>query len=110
MTLVRVATAIALLAAPAFASQESGTYVGVITDTMCGADHKPMKVSPDAECVRQCVQHGRTYKYALTDGRNVYTLSDQQTPAQFAGAKVKVTGVLYAKTRILKVDRIERAD
>jgi len=33
-------------------------------------------------------------------------LSDQDTPAEFAGKKVKVTGVLYPNTNILKVDPI----
>lgn len=84
----------------------SKTYVGVITDTMCTTDHKPMKVSPDAKCVRECVGDAKTYKYALADGTAVYTLSDQETPAQFAGQKVRVTGVLYARTHILKVDTI----
>ena len=95
--------------APLVGAQQSKTYVGVITDTMCVDDHKPMKVSPDAKCVRDCVGDARTYKYALADGKNVYKLSDQETPAKMAGARVRVTGVLYPKTNILKVERIELA-
>jgi len=34
----------------------------------------------------------------------MYVLSDQKTPEQFAGQRVKVTGTLYEKTRILTVD------
>ena len=84
------------------------TYVGIVTDTMCGADHAHMGVKPDAKCVRECVRMpGGKWKYALLVGKEVYTLSDQQTPEQFAAQKVKVTGVLYPKTGILKVDRIE---
>jgi hypothetical protein len=45
-------------------------------------------------------------KYALFDGKNSYVLSDQKTPEQFAGQKVKVTGALNEKTKILKVDSI----
>jgi len=90
-------------------AQQSKTYVGVITDTMCVDDHKPMKVTPDAKCVRDCVGDARTYKYALTEGKNVYKLSDQETPAAMAGARVRVTGVLYPRTNILKVERIELA-
>jgi hypothetical protein len=81
------------------------THVGVVTDTMCGANHAPMKVSPDSKCVLECVKHGS--KYALLEGTKVYTLSDQETPAKFAGQKVKVTGQLYEKTGILKVETIE---
>lgn len=81
------------------------TFTGVITDTMCGADHKMMNVSPDAKCVRECVKAG--YKYALYDGRNVYTLSDQQTPEKYAAQKVKVVGTLHPKTKIIAVESIQ---
>lgn len=102
---------LAMSVTAAVASGESTrTYVGVITDTMCSTDHKPMKVSPDSKCVRDCVGDAKTYKYALADGKRLYLLSDQQTPGRLAGQKVRVTGVLYAKTNILKVERIERAD
>lgn len=86
------------------------TFTGVITDTMCGKDHAAMKVSPDSKCVLECVKHDKSNKYALLDGRNVYVLSDQKTPEQFAGKKVNVTGTLYEKTKILKVDTIAAAN
>jgi hypothetical protein len=85
------------------------TFTGVITDTMCGANHKPMNVSPDSKCVLECVKHDKNVKFALYDGKNVYTLSDQQTPEKYAGQKVKITGTLYEKTKILQVDSIEPA-
>ena len=81
------------------------SFTGVITDTMCGANHKPMNVTPDSKCVLECVKSGS--KYALLVGNNVYVLSDQQTPAKFAALKVKVTGTLNATTKVLKVDKIE---
>ena len=90
-------------AAPA---PQSKTYTGVITDTMCNRDHKAMKIAPDSKCVKECVGDGKTYKYALLTGESVYALSDQETPAKFAGQRVEVTGVLYEKTKILKVDAI----
>ena len=37
-------------------------------------------------------------------------LSDQETPAKFGGQKVKVTGLLYTKTRIVTVQRIDNAN
>ena len=88
-----------------FAADRQQSFTGVITDTMCGADHKSMKVAPDSKCVVECVKHGS--KYALLVGNNVYTLSDQQTPERFAAQKVKVTGVLNEKTRTLRADKIE---
>lgn len=83
-----------------------GTHVGIVTDTMCGANHAQMKMGPDHACVRECVGDGRTYKYALLKGGKVYPLSDQETPAKFAGQRVKVTGQIYPRTGILRVDRI----
>jgi hypothetical protein len=86
------------------------TFTGVITDTMCGADHKHMGIQPDEKCVRECVRMDpKKYKYALWDGKKLYTLSDQQTPEKFAAKKVKITGMLYQKTGIIKVDKIEAA-
>jgi hypothetical protein len=49
----------------------------------------------------------KRWKYALHDGKKMYVLSDQQTPEKFAAQKVKVTGTLYTKTNIIKVDKIE---
>ena len=107
MKLTVVALVLAVFAVQALASQETKAYIGVVTDTMCATDHKAMRISPDEKCVRDCVGDGTSYKYALAVGKDVYRLSDQETPAKFAGRKVKVTGALYAKTRILKVERIE---
>ena len=91
-------------------AEGSKTYEGMITDTMCAGDHTAMKVTPDATCVKDCVRDGTAFQYALLDGSKVYRLSDQETPARFAGRKVKVTGVLYTKTSILKVERIDASN
>lgn len=79
-------------------------FRGVVTDSMCGNNHAAMKVSPDQKCVLECVRHGS--KYALYDGKASYVLSDQKTPEQFAGKRVKVRGTLYERTKILKVESI----
>jgi hypothetical protein len=98
---------ILLVAAAMFAeSSNSKFFTGLITCSMCGADHSAMKMGPAPECVQACVR-GHGAKYALYDGTNVYKLSDQKLPAPFAGKKVRITGVLYEKTRILRVDKIE---
>jgi hypothetical protein len=83
------------------------TFVGVVTDSMCGMKHEAMNIAPTDKCVRECMKHGDT-KYVLYDGKNTYKLSDQQTPEKFAAQKVKVTGKLYAKTGIIAVEKIER--
>ncbi len=95
------------MAALAPGADQPKTFTGVITDTMCGAKHT-MGISPDDKCVRECVKMDpKKWKYALLVGADVYTLSDQQTPEKFAAKKVRVTGSLDAKTKVLKADKIE---
>ena len=101
---------VAFFAAAALATGATKTYTGVITDTMCGRNHAAMGVKPDEKCVRECVKSsGGKVKYALLSDGKVLVLSDQQTPEKFAGKKVKVSGELFEKTGILKVDKIEEA-
>ncbi len=76
------------------------TFTGMITDEMCGNDHKMMNVTPDSKCVTDCVKAGS--KYALLVGTKVYKLSDQTAPAKFPGQKVKVTGTLKDDTITVK--------
>lgn len=100
-----------LMLAAAATMWAGNTYVGVVTDTMCGADHAHMGIQPDEKCVRECVKMaGGKWKYALLQGRKMYVLSNQALPEKFAGRKVKVTGTLYEKTGVLKVDRMEAAE
>jgi len=99
--------AIAVLSAP----PRKQTFVGVITDDMCAtkAGHAAMRMgSNDAECTNACVDaHGSFY--VLYDGKTAYTLSDQKTPQQFAGRKVRVTGALDAAGRTIVVASIVAA-
>lgn len=96
-----------LAAATLFAGSAPRTYIGTITDSMCVGNHAMMHITPDAKCVRECVKGSSGVKYVLYDGRNVYKLSDQETPAQFAAQKVRVTGTLFPKTGIIQVRAIE---
>jgi hypothetical protein len=109
MRFIPVLIAVTALSVP-IGAQQKQTYVGIVTDTMCGRDHQAMNhTGPEDKCVRDCVGDGRTYKYALAGKKGVYLFSDQETPARFAGRKVKVVGMLYAKTNILKAETIELA-
>jgi type 1 fimbria pilin len=100
---------LALLAALVAAAGKQ-TFTGVITDSMCErGDHSRMRMgSTAAECTVACVQaHGALY--VLFDGKEVYTLSDQEKPEKFAGQKVTVTGTLDAKTKTIQMDSIAAA-
>ena len=80
------------LAAPG----KTKTYVGSIGDSMCGAKHM-MPGESDKDCTLECVKGGA--KYILIDpSGKIYQLSDQKSPMQFAGDKVKVTGTLSGDT------------
>ncbi|MDR3698967.1 MAG: hypothetical protein P4L56_04985 [Candidatus Sulfopaludibacter sp.] len=81
-----------IAAATLFAGGPSRSFTGVITDSMCIANHKMMHISPDSKCILECVKASRSVKFVLFDGKSVYQLSDQQMPAKFAGRKVTITG------------------
>lgn len=96
--------------AAAAQSAKTQTFAGSITDSECAtANHSLMRMGDtDAECVQMCVDaHGATY--LLTDGKTSYQLSDQKTPAPFAGKKVTVTGTLEEKTHTITVTSIVAA-
>ena len=76
---------------------ESKTFVGKISDSMCGLKHM-MPGKSDKECTLECVKAGAKYVLADTVAHRVYQLSDQTKPEQFAGQKVKVTGALQGNT------------
>ena len=91
------------------AADKPQTFTGVITDTMCGAKHS-MGITPDDKCVRECINMDpKKWKYALLVGKNMYVLSDQQTPEKFTAQKVTVTGTLFETAKIIKVDKVEVA-
>jgi hypothetical protein len=91
-------------------AQGKRKFTGTITDSMCDrADHSRMRMGPtDGECTVACVNaHGATY--VLFDGKETYTLSDQQTPEKLAGKKVTVTGTLDAQRKTIQVDSIAQS-
>ena len=99
-----------LVVAAQSAAPAKQTFTGTIIDNMCAtAGHSQMRMGPtDAECTIACISaHGATY--VLYDGKNVYTLSDQQTPEKFAARKVRVIGTLDTKTKTIQVDSITAA-
>jgi hypothetical protein len=97
---------ICLLAGAALAAPGKQTFTGVISDDMCTAGHAAMRMGPtDAECAVACADlHGSTY--VLVSGKTVYTLSDQKTPAGWAGQTVRVVGSLDEKKKLILVESI----
>jgi hypothetical protein len=92
------------------AAQSTQTFSGTITDDLCAKDgHAKMRMGPtDADCVKACIiSHGAMY--VLSDGKDVYMLSDQQTPEKFAAQRVTVIGTLDAKTKTIRVQSMSAA-
>jgi Protein of unknown function (DUF5818) len=85
-------------------SAKGRTFVGDISDKMCGAKH--MMGESARDCTLECVKMGSSFVLVDSKGE-VYDLSDQQKPRQFAGEKVKVTGTLKGST--IEVTSIEAA-
>jgi hypothetical protein len=107
---MKTAAAILLAMTALSARPASPTFTGTISDDMCAlAGHASMRMGPtDADCTRACVSlHGASF--VLVNGKTVYVLSDQKTPDQFAGQKVKVVGTLDAKTKTIRVESIAAA-
>lgn len=84
------------------------TFVGKISDNMCGLTHSGMGGKSDKECTLACVKK-MDGEFVLADEANkvVYQLDDQKTPEQFAGQAVKVTGTLDTKSKTIQVKTIE---
>ena len=82
------------------------TFVGNISDSMCGLKHM-MPGKSDKERTLECVKAGSKYVLADLAHGKVYQLSDQKKPEEFAGQKVKVTGTIKGDT--INVTAIEPA-
>jgi len=74
-----------------FAAGEPSTFMGVITDTLCGSTHAMMKPRSDEACVKMCVKGSG--EYALFDGKDVLKLSDQKLSAKFLTQRIKVLSI-----------------
>jgi len=104
-----LALAVFLSAGLSLAAEKKGaskTFIGNISDSMCGVKHM-MPGKSDKDCTLECVKAGAKYILADPATGKVYQLSDQKKPEAFAGQKVKVTGALKDDT--ITVTSIEAA-
>jgi len=106
--IVYLGLAVLLAAGLSLAVPKSGskTFMGNISDSMCGLKHM-MPGKSDKDCTLECVKGGSKYVLADPATGKVYQLSDQKKPEEFAGQKVKVTGTL--KGDAITVTSIEAA-
>ena len=69
-----------------------------------------MGSKPAPECTIECVKSMGSKYVLVTDKGTYFELSDQKTPEAFAGRKVKVTGTLDSKGKVIQVKSIEGAN
>lgn len=86
-----LAGVVVILAGLAFAAPKPQTFIGDISDSMCGATH--MMEGSAKDCTLKCVEGGSAFILVDAKGK-IYKLSDQTKPRAFAGEKVRVTGTL----------------
>jgi len=99
-----------LMAGLSLAAPKDQTYTGEITDSACATmgSHAGMG-KPAEDCTLACIQRGAKFVLFNATAKTIYQLDDQKKPAQFAGAKVVVTGTLDDSTKTIHVMAIKSA-
>ncbi len=111
------------LATVSFAAPKDETYSGEIADSQCAknashemmlkkegmGDKDPADPMVKKMCTLNCVKMGGKYVLFNATKKTVYQLDDQTKPAEFAGAKVTVTGTLDKATKTIHVTAIKAA-
>jgi hypothetical protein len=116
ITVLSAVWVLALSFAAYAGEEESRTFRGEISDSQCALNvhsltqsHQEMLKSKSgaagktpASCSQYCIEH-LGGKFVLVSKGRVYHLDNQELPRGFVGEKVKVRGILDAKTEIIHV-------
>jgi hypothetical protein len=106
------------LVSPTSRGEGEKTFIGEIADSQCAMNvhsldrsHKIMikmgnAGKTPADCARYCVTQ-RGGKYVLQTKTDVYKIDNQAVAEKSAGMKVKVTGILEAKSNTILLRTIE---
>ncbi len=117
-TRILISAAVLALAALNAGGQDAKIFHGEITDSQCAFNvhsltrsHQEMLKSKSMggtpkECALYCI-HRLGGNLVLASKTDVYHLDKQIEAMDFVGEKVKVTGTLDAKTKMIHVVRIE---
>lgn len=98
-----ISPALVLLAA-SISSPADGSWIGWISDDMCGAKN----AEGSAECASRCVkEHGAKYVFVNDGDKKVYAIDAQDKVAPHAGHHVVVKGTVDGSA--LKLASIEMA-
>ena len=82
------------------------SWVGMISDATCGADHGGGEVDP-RECTQKCIKNGDKYVLAINNPVSVIPIANQDFGAlpERAGDIVRVTGEM--KNGSIVISKIE---
>lgn len=86
------------------AEPASATFVGEISDSMCGLKHTMGGNAKD--CTLECVKSGVKLVLADKSAGKVYDLANPNVANAYAGQKVEITGTLQGK--LIKVESIKQ--
>jgi hypothetical protein len=79
--------------APSFSVQNSETFTGEITDSLCAEGHHTGVIKSEKICILTCVKvDGAQFVLYNSEVKHIYKLDDQQQPEAFAGQEVTVIG------------------
>ena len=107
-----------MLVSPSIRGEGEKTFIGEIADSQCALNvhsldrtHKTMikmgnAGKTPADCARYCVSQ-RGGKFVLQTKTDVYKIDNQAVAEKSAGLKVKITGILDAKTNTIQLRTID---
>ena len=105
---IHLALFLALLVIPCSAAEK--TWIGQISDSMCGADHNAMasdgkKVDP-RDCTLMCIKSGS--KFVFVSGGKVFEIANQDFVdlKKNAGQNVRLDGELDSAGKIITIAKL----
>ena len=115
---ITILTFAACLSATGADKEKSRTFTGEIADSQCSMNvhsltrsHEEMLKSKSMggtsrNCTLYCIQY-LGGDFVLSSKNDVFRLDDQDKAKAFAGMKVKITGSMDPKTKLVHVESIE---
>lgn len=85
-----------------------GTIIGVISDSMCGANHSGMgNLGKDpVACTNKCVEQGAKH-VLVSDSGDIYRLTDTSKGKELAGKTVSIEGHIDPKEKAIHVHSVK---
>jgi len=110
LAMITLAVALAVAQAPTHLSNHSlggnNTFLGMVTDSECGARHKAESGKTAAQCAQACLRNGASFLLVSRD-RNYLLDGDAGRLTRLLGRRAKVAGKLDGS--VIRVVSVEPA-